>query len=100
MTTLVQVKVDKELKEEADKLFHALGLDTTTALRMFLKTAVREQKIPLNLTLNKSKQDPFYSKENIAEIKQRIEELDSGKVKPIIKSIEELEALQKEVMNA
>lgn len=94
MTALVQVKVDKRLKEDADKLFSELGLDTTTALRMFLKTAVREQKMPLKLSLSKSKQeDPFYSEENINRIKEAIKEIDSGKV--VIKTMQELEALEK-----
>lgn len=49
MTSLVQVRIDKKLKEDAEALFADLGLDITTALRMFLKEAVREQKIPLKL---------------------------------------------------
>lgn len=47
MTTLMQIRVDSTLKQEADKLFSELGLDTATAMRIFLKTAVREKRLPL-----------------------------------------------------
>lgn len=77
MNALVQVKVDKKLKEQAEELFSEFGLDITTALRMFLKAAVREQKIPFKL--KRQKQDPLYSPENVAEIKRRVKELDEGK---------------------
>lgn len=77
MTALVQVRVNKELKEQADVLFNDLGLDTTTALRMFLKAAVREQKIPFSL--RKQKKDPFDNPKNIEEIQKAIKELDEGK---------------------
>lgn len=72
MTALVQVRVDKELKEQADALFNDLGLDTTTALRMFLKAAVREQKIPF--ALQKQQDDPIYNPKNVAKIKEAVKE--------------------------
>lgn len=75
MNALVQVKVDKKLKEQAEELLNEFGLDITTALRMFLKAVVREQKIPFKL----KKQDPFYSKENLKHLKESIKELDEGK---------------------
>ncbi|MWV63095.1 type II toxin-antitoxin system RelB/DinJ family antitoxin [Helicobacter saguini] len=86
MTTLMQLKVDKELKAKADKLFGELGLDTPTALRMFLSAAVREQRLPLKLSIKK---DPFYSDENIAFIKESIRQIEQGKV--VEKTIDELE---------
>ena len=44
----VTIRMDRKLKSEAEKLFHELGLNMTTALTMFTKAAVREQRIPLN----------------------------------------------------
>lgn len=45
MTTL-QIRVDDALKREADALFASLGLDTTTAVRIFLNAAVDNAGIP------------------------------------------------------
>jgi len=50
--TTVTIRMDKKLKEDAEKLFNELGLSLTTALTIFLKTAVREQRIPFALILS------------------------------------------------
>ena len=39
-------RVDKELKQQADKLFRELGLNTSVALNMFLSQCVRNQALP------------------------------------------------------
>ena len=36
-TSLIQARVDTELKNDASDLFDSLGLDMTTAIRIFLK---------------------------------------------------------------
>ena len=45
-TVNVTLRMDKELKEQADALFEDMGLSLNTACRMFLKRAVQEQRIP------------------------------------------------------
>ncbi|MCI8646842.1 MAG: type II toxin-antitoxin system RelB/DinJ family antitoxin [Firmicutes bacterium] len=45
MATL-QIHVDDTLKNEADVLFSSLGLDTSTAVRIFLNAAVKRGGIP------------------------------------------------------
>lgn len=42
MNALIQFRVDKELKNEADKLFKELGLDLGTAIKLFLKQSVNK----------------------------------------------------------
>ena len=42
----IQVRVDDSMKAEADSLFSALGLDTSTAVRMFLAAALYNNGIP------------------------------------------------------
>lgn len=46
------IRMDRALKSEAEKLFRELGLNMTTAFTIFTKTAVREQRIPFELTLS------------------------------------------------
>jgi DNA-damage-inducible protein J len=46
MAKTIQVRVDDELKESADMLFASLGLDTSTAIRMFLVAAKESGGIP------------------------------------------------------
>src|SRR5574344_283870 len=46
MTATIQTRVDSKLKEQADALFSSIGLDTTSAIRLFLTQAVIQKKIP------------------------------------------------------
>ena len=48
-TTNINVKVDEELKKDADKLFCDLGLNMSTAITMFLKSAVNNDGIPFEI---------------------------------------------------
>ncbi|MGP1523119.1 MAG: type II toxin-antitoxin system RelB/DinJ family antitoxin [Treponema sp.] len=43
------IKIDKELKENALRLFSDLGMDMGTAVTIFLRQAVREQAIPFRV---------------------------------------------------
>ncbi|MBQ6809120.1 MAG: type II toxin-antitoxin system RelB/DinJ family antitoxin [Clostridia bacterium] len=49
-TVNVTIRMDEELKNQADELFADLGLSFTAAVTAFAKQAVREQKIPFMLT--------------------------------------------------
>jgi len=42
----IQVRVDDNVKARADSLFGSLGLDTSTAVRMFLFIALENKGIP------------------------------------------------------
>ena len=50
-TSLLQVRVEDSLKDEAARVFENLGIDTSTAVRMFLKRAVMDNGIPFRMTL-------------------------------------------------
>ena len=52
-TSLLQVRVEDSLKDEAARVFENLGIDTSTAVRMFLKRAVMDNGIPFRMTLPK-----------------------------------------------
>ena len=46
----VTLRVDEELKKQADILFTELGLNLTTAFNIFLRQSVREQQIPFRIS--------------------------------------------------
>ena len=52
-TTNVTIRMDKELKKQADELFLALGLNLSTAIGVFCRQAVRQGKIPFELAIDK-----------------------------------------------
>ncbi len=53
-TTVIQVRVDEELKEKATAICDGLGIDLSTAIRMFMKRTVPQNGIPFSMTLPKS----------------------------------------------
>ena len=53
-TTLVQVRIDDELKNQATAVYDALGIDLSTAVRMFLKRSVMVNGVPFDMVLPKS----------------------------------------------
>ena len=48
-TTNINVRVEKRLKYEAEELFKDLGLSMSTAITMFLRSAVSHQGIPFEV---------------------------------------------------
>jgi len=50
-TTNLSIRIDRELKEEADQVFNALGMSLTTAITVFVRQAVRQKKIPFEVAL-------------------------------------------------
>ena len=84
----VSFRMDDTLKRQTEAILEQLGLNVTTAMTMFAKTIVREQRLPLDLSI-----DPFYSAANQSRLKRTIENYESGKSEPVKKSIEELERI-------
>lgn len=51
-TTNLNIRTDKDVKEQAEQIFNELGLNMTTAINIFLRTTIREQGIPFSLKLD------------------------------------------------
>ncbi len=52
-TSIIQVRVDDNLKAEAIALYEKLGIDLPTAMRMFLKRSVDVNGVPFSMVLPK-----------------------------------------------
>lgn len=51
-TTNINIRVDSSLKEQAEKLFSELGMNMTTAITVFLRSAVSYEGIPFEIRKN------------------------------------------------
>ena len=69
----ISLRVDDELKRGAEKTLNDIGLSMSTAINIFLKKVVSENRIPFELSA-----DPFYSKENMKELERRVHAVRSG----------------------
>lgn len=75
----VNIRLDDDLKNQADELFEELGLNMTTAVTMFVRQSVREGGIPFEVT---TKVDPFYSESNMRVLRKAIQDANDGKLTP------------------
>lgn len=48
-TVSVTVRMERQTRDDAARLFSELSVSTTQAINMFLKQAVREQRIPFEV---------------------------------------------------
>lgn len=53
----IQVKVPEEMREEADSVFQAVGLDMSSGIRVFLSSVIRHQGIPFELSAKNTTMD-------------------------------------------
>ncbi len=54
-TINVTIRLDREIKENAERLFNDLGMNLSTAFNVFARQSLRQGKIPSEIY------DPFYS---------------------------------------
>ncbi|MBP1904459.1 DNA-damage-inducible protein J [Paenibacillus turicensis] len=52
-TTNISIRMDAELKTQADALFAELGMNISTAFNIFVRQSLREGGLPFDVTLNK-----------------------------------------------
>lgn len=83
----ISMRMDDDLKKQAEALFEDLGLSISAAVTVFFKQSLRQGGIPFEITT-----DPFYSKSNIEYLTKSIAEFGEGKV--VEKTMGELEAME------
>lgn len=79
----VNIRIDDELKRQAESIFSQLGLNMSTAMTIFLKESVRYRGIPFELRLP----------DDNASLEAAVRDYENGKVQLITKTMEELEAM-------
>ncbi len=72
--TLINFRMDENLKQEMEKTCQDLGMNMTTAFTIFAKKMTREKRIPFEVSV-----DPFYSDANLSYLKKVISDIESGK---------------------
>lgn len=70
----ISARIDSEDKKAFDSFCNDIGISTSSAINMFIKTVIRENRIPFRIV-----NDPFYSKSNVDFLKEGIKSLNEGK---------------------
>jgi DNA-damage-inducible protein J len=69
-TTSITIRMDEQLKRQAEALFADLGMNMTTAFTIFTRAAVRQGKIPFEIA-----SDPFFCETNQEHLRAAIERM-------------------------
>ena len=72
----ITARVDEQDKVFFDAFCSSVGLNTSTAINLFVKAVLRQNRIPFEISQNS---DPFYSFENQSYIMKSVKELRAGK---------------------
>ncbi len=71
--TMVNIRLDSNLKKDMEKACKEMGLSMTTAFKLFAIKVSRDRRLPFEVC-----GDPFYSESNLAHLRRGIEALDKG----------------------
>lgn len=77
--TTITARVDQQDKADFDSFCSNVGLNTSTAINLFVKAVLREKRIPFEITQSS---DPFFSEPNMTYVKKSVQELREGKGTP------------------
>ena len=72
-TVNMSIRMDTELKKQAEAMFSDMGLNMTTAMNMFLRQVVRQGKIPFEIATD------IPNSETLAAMKE-MDDIISGKI--------------------
>lgn len=69
-TINISMRIDEELKKQAEDLFNDLGMNMTTAFTVFAKQAVREQRIPFSVSREIPNEETLAALDEVKRMKQ------------------------------
>jgi DNA-damage-inducible protein J len=70
---VISVRIDDATKNDLDNFCREVGSNTSTIMKMFATKVAREQRLPFPVEV-----DPFYSKANMDELRQRLSDMNAG----------------------
>ena len=92
--TTVSIRMDESLKKELEWLCSELGMNITTAMTVFAKTAVRERRIPFDIALAPISQpkaiEDMTKEEFDAKIQAGLDDIATGRVRPAKDALQDM----------
>ena len=56
-SSILQVRIDENLRNQTAEIFNNLGLDMSSAIRLFLNRVIIAQGLPFSMTLDNTEQN-------------------------------------------
>ncbi len=87
--TNLSARVEVNDKRKFEDFCRLTGINTSVAVNIFIKTVLRENRIPFTI-----QSDPFYSDSNMKALEKSIKQKETGKT--VTKTLKELQAMENE----
>lgn len=92
--TTINIRIDESVKNKATKTFASMGLDVSSAVKLFIHQSILEQRIPFEIrTVNGYTE--AYEDELLREVNQVKEDIRMGKVK----GYKSIKALHRDILS-
>ena len=78
-TSTLQVRIDSELRKQAEALFSDFGLDMSSAVRLFLRQSIIRRRLPFEVVSDAS--DAFFSETNQRILRESIASVERGEAR-------------------
>lgn len=69
----ISIRIDSQLKRDFEEFCKNVGMNMTTAISIFAKAVVKEQRISFEISI-----DPFYSEKNMARLRKSMQEMEAN----------------------
>ena len=89
----VTIRLNSDDKAEFSRICEKIGLSVSAAFNVFVKTVIKEERIPFELSAKD--RDDFYSEANIRHLEELKRLDDAGQLHFVTKTWEELKAMEK-----
>lgn len=90
--TNVTIRLNSDDKAEFSRICEKIGLSVSAAFNVFVKTVIKEERIPFELSARD--RDNFYSEANIRHLEELKRLDDAGQLHFVTKTWEELKAME------
>lgn len=92
--TNITIRIDDDVKKEAETLFDKLGLSMSGAINVFFRQAIREQAIPFPIRAQtaEEKHNEYFNEHNMRILMESMAEAKAGNI--VTKTMAELEAME------
>ena len=80
--TNLTIRIDEDIKHEAETLFNELGMSLSVAINIFFRQAVRERAIPFSIKgkTTDEKYNDYFNPHNMKILTESIKQAERGEV--------------------
>ena len=73
----MSVRVDEDTKKQVEAFCADVGMNPSTAVNLFFKAMLRENRIPFEI-----ERDPFYAPANMSHLRRSVAQAEAGRLTP------------------